>query len=470
MAKSSDKKIALIPYWSSSMRIFQIVPTTNITMKGVKNEIDNDDYTEEDNYSNISLEDLSDGTAGIINTSNASEDRPDGVAPHGLGEFANYDHDFAALSAPSGLSVTSQTTSTITFGYQEGNQTTKTYVTLVNYNGSTTYANQNINEENFDGSFPDKYQTVDGSGTSAFTLGSSNDLIFAAGTPQAITFGANDFIIIKIRGRNSAGTYTSYTGNVTGYTLPGDPSNVAGTSAPTVTNGYGDGTEGAYTVTFNWDEPTGGVSSYVVTHGTNSSRTHENNQSQTISSGTETLAVTGINNNSVYYGWVKSVGGGGDSSNHIAASAVALSHTYYTNVIANFSLSAQVSSGFAQQATEAKQFNVNNRQTLDLTCTSTAPAQGTLEYSLSGTGDPGVAGTSNSATGYVDNGQTATLSAGTFNSGVIYVRFRWTSHTSAGTSNRTVTFSHNNVNDSVVVSCISTSPPPGPPPPGGPKP
>ncbi len=440
--------------------------TANLSMRGIRDELANNNYAGSATFSNISLAEMSTGTSSAINNSNDADDRPDLSAPHAMSEFYDYDHDLAALSAPSSLAVTSQTTSTITFGYTEGNQTTKTYVTLVNYNGSTTFANQNINEENFDGSFPDKFQTVDGSGTSAFTLGSSNDLIVGddPSTPTALTFGANDFIIIKIRGRSSGGTYTSYTGNVTGYTLPGDPSNFAGTSAPTVTNGYGDGTDGAYTVTFNWDEPTGGVSSYRVTHGTNSSRTHgDNTQDVVVSSGTTTLAVTGVNNNDAYYGFVKAVGGGGDSSNYVAASEVALNHTYYTNVIANFDMSAQVTSGFTQQTTVAKQFNVNNKQNVDLTCTSTAPSQGTLEYSLSGTGDPGVAGTSNSATGYVDNGQTATLSAGTFNSGVIYVRFRWSSHTSAGTANRTVTFSHNNVNDSVVVSCISTSPPPSPP-------
>ena len=433
-------------------------------MKGVMNEIDSDDYTEEENFTNLSLQELSDGTAGTINTSNASEDRPDGVAPHALGEFANYDHDISGTTAPSGLSVTSQTTSTITFGYQEGNQNTKTYVTLVNFNGSTAYANQNINEENFDGSFPDKYQTVDGSGTSAFTLGSSNDLIFAAGTPQAITFGANDYIIIKIRGRNSGGTYTSYTGNVTGYTLPGLPSSFAMTSAVTVTNGYGDGNDGAYTVTLSWSAPTGGATSYRVTHGTNSSRTGgSNTQDVVVSSGTS-LAVTGVNNNDVYYGWVKSIGGGGDSSDY-ESTAVTLNHTYYYNVIANQTLSGTVSGGLVTTVNGAAlQFNVANKTASSLTCTSTAPAGGTLEYSISGTGDPGTAGTSNSATGYVSQGSTATLANGTFTAGVIYVRFRFATNTSAGSINRTVTFSHNNVNDTVVVTCTSTSAgPPGPP-------
>ena len=93
MARWGGRRIALIPYSTGSIRIFQIVPTTNISMEGVKNEIDNEDYTEEDNYDNISLQELSDGTAGAINQTNSADDRPDGVAPHALSEFANYDHD-----------------------------------------------------------------------------------------------------------------------------------------------------------------------------------------------------------------------------------------------------------------------------------------------------------------------------------------------------------------------------------------
>jgi len=442
--------------------------TANLSMRGIKDELANNNYAGSATFSNISLEDMSDGTDATINTSNASADRPDASAPHAMSEFYSYDHDLAALGAPSNLAVTSQTTSTITFGYTEGNQTTKTYVTLMDYNGEDDpYEGQNINEETFDGSYPDKYQTVDGSGTSAFTLGSSNDLVIGEdpADPTSITFGANDYIDIKIRGRSSGGTYTSYTSQVIGYTLPGDPTSFGMTSAPTVTNGYGDGNDGAYTVTLSWSAPTGGATSYRVTHGTNSSRTGgSNTQDVVVSSGTS-LAVTGVNNNDVYYGWVKSIGGGGDSSDY-ESTAVTLNHTYYYNVIANQTLSGTVSGGLVTTVNGAAlQFNVANKTASSLTCTSTAPAGGTLEYSISGTGDPGTAGTSNSATGYVSQGSTATLANGTFTAGVIYVRFRFATNTSAGSINRTVTFSHNNVHDTVIVTCTSTAASP----PGGPK-
>ena len=444
--------------------------TANLSMRGIKDELENNNYAGSATFSNISLQDMSDGSDQDINNSNAEANRPDEDAPHAMSEFYSYDHDLAALSAPSGLAVTQQTTSRITFGYTEGNQTTKTHVELVNYNGSTTHAGDIINEENFDGSFPTKYQTVDGSGTSTFEIGSTNDVILGSGTPQGLTFTANDYIIIKIRGQGSDGTYTSYTGNATGYTLPEDPTGLSLNAYSTANGGYGDGNDGAYTVDTAWSAPSpGGASSYHLTHGPNSSRTGAGNtQDVNVSSGTS-LSITGVNNQQTYYVWVKAIGGGGDSSDYIGTS-VAIFKTYYYNTIADLTLSGTESSGVTQLVNSAAlQFNIGNRETVALTCTSTAPAGGTLKYSISGTGDPGTSGNDNSATGFITNGSTATLANGTFNGAVIYVRFQYATASSSGTYNRTVTFTHNGVNDTVLVNCVTTAPPPGPPGPPGKK-
>ena len=43
--------------------------------------------------SNVSLEDLSDGTVDTINTDNSAANRPNGSAPHYMSEFYSYDHD-----------------------------------------------------------------------------------------------------------------------------------------------------------------------------------------------------------------------------------------------------------------------------------------------------------------------------------------------------------------------------------------
>ena len=103
MTKWGGKKVTLLPYSTGSIRIYQIVPTTDISMIGVKNELDENDYSAGEEYTNISLTELSDGTDGTINTTNASEDRPDGSAPHALSEFANYDHDLAGVTPPTTL-------------------------------------------------------------------------------------------------------------------------------------------------------------------------------------------------------------------------------------------------------------------------------------------------------------------------------------------------------------------------------
>lgn len=46
----------------------------------------------------LSLKDASDGTAGTINTANASTDRPDGTAPHAISEFYSYDHSASSVT------------------------------------------------------------------------------------------------------------------------------------------------------------------------------------------------------------------------------------------------------------------------------------------------------------------------------------------------------------------------------------
>ena len=85
------------------------VPTSGnpIGMKELYNEIQESDYnsgtgtTMSDQSGNstdragvgIGLQELSDGTYGTINTLNPNPDRPNGVAPHSMDEFYDYNHD-----------------------------------------------------------------------------------------------------------------------------------------------------------------------------------------------------------------------------------------------------------------------------------------------------------------------------------------------------------------------------------------
>ena len=429
--------------------------TANLSMRGIKDELENNNYAGSAVFSNISLKNMSDGTDVTINTGNAVDNRPDSDAPYAMSEFYDYDQDVAVLGAPNSLTHTANSVSTITFGYTEGNASTKTFVYLISNNGTTTYQNQIINVDGFSGTFPNKFQSVDGSGTSNFTIGGGSDTIQGSGTPQAITFGPNDFLTIRLRAQDAGGNDSDYTSNITGYTLTDEPKNLALTVAPTVTNGYGDGNDGAYTVSATWDAPTGGASSYRVTHGQNSTRTNGANTQDQVVSGTS-VDLTGVNNAATYYVWIKSIGQNGDSSPDYITSNIVVAQTYYSPVIADQTLSGTVS-GFISNTvvSNALSTTIQLKGSGNVTMNSTAPAHGTLQYSISNVGDPGAAGTSNSATGFITEGTQASVTIPS--SGVIYVRFRFTTAGSAGSAQRTVTISHNNVNDTILVTGQSTS-------------
>ena len=68
------------------------VPSTgSVSMRGIRREIGTNNYSSSTNYTNISLEDMSEGVNGTINT--ASTSKPDGTNPHKMSEFRGYDHD-----------------------------------------------------------------------------------------------------------------------------------------------------------------------------------------------------------------------------------------------------------------------------------------------------------------------------------------------------------------------------------------
>jgi hypothetical protein len=70
------------------------VPSSGpISLLGIQREIHNNDYNATNTHTNVTLADLSTGQDEDINTDNAAADRPDGVAPHSMSEFYNYDHD-----------------------------------------------------------------------------------------------------------------------------------------------------------------------------------------------------------------------------------------------------------------------------------------------------------------------------------------------------------------------------------------
>ena len=70
------------------------VPSSGeLSLKGIANEIDDNDYTSDGVSGAISLKDLSDGSVDTINTNNGSGYRPDGSTPHSMSEWYTYNHD-----------------------------------------------------------------------------------------------------------------------------------------------------------------------------------------------------------------------------------------------------------------------------------------------------------------------------------------------------------------------------------------
>ena len=445
MARWGGRRITLIPYSTGSIRIFQIVPTTDISMIGVKNELDETDYSAGEEYTNISLTELSDGTDGTINNSNSADDRPDGVAPHALSEFANYDHDFAGASAPTSLAYTATSTGTITFSFTDPSSATRVYFyqgTGASFSGISAGQPYQFNGSTF--------VAVDESGTTSIIVNDgADDQFYNANIPSYmdISLGPNDFMDVKYKGY-LGGAYSGFTSEIRGYTLPSTPSSFAVSHARTggVTS-WGDGDDGAYTETLSWSAPTGGASSYKVTHGGNPTRDNgANTQDVAVSSGTS-LDITGINNNASRYAWVAAVGGGGDTGNYTPLVGHTVAETYYSSIFSTFAIEGGPSTAPgvnpASQVivySNEKTFQVVHNSTTTITCDLANNASGgTLSVAM-GTSDPTTSGTAGGATGFITQGTTCTLTGITATNDIIYVRFKYiTSHIS-GAYARVATF------------------------------
>jgi len=75
------------------------VPSSGeISLRGIKREVENNNYSLGVSYSDISLTNLSNGTDDTINTRNISANRPNVLAPHNMSEFYSYDHDEASIA------------------------------------------------------------------------------------------------------------------------------------------------------------------------------------------------------------------------------------------------------------------------------------------------------------------------------------------------------------------------------------
>ena len=124
----------------NSMMVNMATPANNgteISLRGIMDELSNDNYGGTATFSNISLEDCSDGTVATINTNNDSTDRPDTDAPHSMEEFYNYNHDETGGGATSWSNVPDDFTLT-TSAAEPVDYSSALSITLTNASGNTT--------------------------------------------------------------------------------------------------------------------------------------------------------------------------------------------------------------------------------------------------------------------------------------------------------------------------------------------
>ena len=106
-----------------------------LSLLGIRRELETNNYSATNNYTNISLSDCSDGTVDAINTDNPSANRPSPSShPFPISDFYSYDHDFAP---PSFSSVIANFFLSTTAGGNTVTSTLKSF-TLSNATGNLT--------------------------------------------------------------------------------------------------------------------------------------------------------------------------------------------------------------------------------------------------------------------------------------------------------------------------------------------
>ena len=262
--------------------------------KELRSSDTDDDYDNGPDTSNAtSLKDASEGDIDALNTANNLGSIED--PPYAMSEFYSYDHNLVGIGAPSSLTYSPTSTTTITFGFTEAPNSTRVYVYLVSNNGATTFANQVVS---VNGS---GYLTVDGSGTTSFVIGNGDDTYpgTGMGSPPTLTAAANDFITLKYKSYDSGGNYSDFSSNIIGWTAPTIP------GAPSLT------ANSTTQITATWSNVTGNASNNKIFTGTSSSPTSE---FATVGGGDTSDAITSLSANTLYYVRLKSVGGGGADS------------------------------------------------------------------------------------------------------------------------------------------------------------
>ena len=286
------------------------VPSSGeLSLLGIRREVIENNYNASRTFTNISLEDLSDGTNATINTGNDAANRPDGSAPHQMSEFYSYDHDLSTGPVVPTLSYSTSDINSVSITWDMAGGNTKVYFELV----ESTLGHADIIAGDYDGTSleveGEAFQTSAGTADlldGNHTVDDDNENIGTGNFP-------NESITVKAKGRAADNTFSAFSSNLQAFTKPGPATNLRKTAGTT------------NSLTFGWGTPTGGVRStngYRFYFGTNSN--HFSNSS-TFGSGLLTSKqYTGLIMNTTYYLGVETIGDNGDvgkASDRATASA-----------------------------------------------------------------------------------------------------------------------------------------------------
>lgn len=418
--------------------------TANLSLRAIRDELSNNNYGGTATFSNISLEDCSDGTVSGINAGNASSNRPDESAPHAMSEFYSYDHDAVALGPPTSVSYTALSTSTFRITFTENAASTRVYIYQ---DGANAINGTNGVDNGFIKNANNDFITVDGSGTTNVTIGDASgatDTYFTGGSTGTISLGANDYINFYLKSHDGSSTFSGESSGVQGWTLPGTPGNLAASSVD------------ESSMTISWDAPTGGVNGsngYRLYFGTDSTVTDNTAYDQ----GGTSKSFTGLSADTTHYFAVKAKNGGGDfgaitgTENQDTAEDTS---TVFDPGIADYTMTKTEGGSTVTNASTMVIKNGSGNLTGVVSGVSSAAIH---KISLSATGDPGATGTNNSATGYGSEDQVPVLSGVSWQAGgtTIYVRVstKGGAHRDTGDT-WTITFTNNSVSDAVTITDV----------------
>tara|TARA_B100000902_G_scaffold332143_1_gene329966 strand:+ start:2064 stop:3668 length:1605 start_codon:yes stop_codon:yes gene_type:complete len=452
------------------------VPSTGpLSLLAISNEVTENDYADGGSATNISLSNLSDGTVATINVINAEANRPDESTPHAMSEWYSYDHDKVGVGSPSNLRYVAPSTTTIKFYYTEASNSTKTFVTIIDVNGSQHAGSSGttLNVNGFSGTAPNKFQTVDGSGDSDFTVGGGSDTFITPPiTTTTLSVSANQNILIEMFGKDNSNNSGVSSNTLRGYTAPSIPTSLSSSVLQDNNGVNGIAGEEELTGRFHWAAPGGGASSYNIKYGTS---TDINNAATTLTGVTGTSQTfDDLSNFDTKYWWIQAVGTGGDTGSysdtqnfnggqisHLPAITTFPSNPTITELIPVPPLS---STGTSTSVLEAEyNFNtINTTGQYDPVITVTGNSgNGVFRWNASLTSNPSpdnVQGTTNSVT-----------LAGAFGDTIFMIfQFEADSSMSAGSFNRNVILQLGSAFRTMTVNCVASAPPPPPPPPPGP--